>query len=314
MAYADPSTTSPGSTETSTKSETKSPNSLPAAPSPAKTQYYTARTPTYVQLIQKPLFTAHQGAGVPQTMLIIAQPALLPHNLVYNQASNQHAQQLLNYFHSNPSAKYQLLYNYQPQQNGAPQQHQQSAVAQAPVYYTTAPHGYQNYQYLAPPQYAYLQPQTLGIPHQYSQSSPSYHSPQYQIPASTYTHLQAQLQLTPTQSQSPIGSQHQSGTSHAPFVPSQQLTPSHAQTLHQVSSQLHSQFQHPTTHHLQQVQVQGHVPSASQTQAQPQYSSHYYSQGPQTFTTQTPIKTAAPIITGLENFTPEQQAQIKEQQ
>lgn len=50
--------------------------------------------PQYVQVVPKPLFQ-------PQ-MIIIAQPAYVPANLVYGSAT----QQLLNYFHNNPQARY----------------------------------------------------------------------------------------------------------------------------------------------------------------------------------------------------------------
>jgi hypothetical protein len=61
-----------------------------------------------VQFIHKPYYVTQQQAQ-PQAMIIIAQPALLPQSLVYNNPT----QQLLNYFHSNPQARYQLLHgNY----------------------------------------------------------------------------------------------------------------------------------------------------------------------------------------------------------
>ncbi|KAK5643109.1 hypothetical protein RI129_006954 [Pyrocoelia pectoralis] len=89
------------------------PNTIPVTPRPEmyyvepSEQPHTNYIP--VQVIPKPIFLPQQ----PATMLIIAQPTYMPQHLLYgNPGTPQH--QLLNYFHTNPQAKYQLLYGSQP--------------------------------------------------------------------------------------------------------------------------------------------------------------------------------------------------------
>ncbi|XP_063931357.1 myb-like protein Q [Zophobas morio] len=65
-------------------------------------------------------------------MIIIAQPALLPQSLVYGNPM----QQLLNYFHNNPQARYQLLHgNYQQQAQQTQAQHTQLQAVQPTATY-----------------------------------------------------------------------------------------------------------------------------------------------------------------------------------
>lgn len=64
----------------------------------------------YVQLQMFPKQFVPQPQPQP-AMIIIAQPAVVPQQLIYNAA----IQQLLSYFHNNPQARYQFLYGYQPQ-------------------------------------------------------------------------------------------------------------------------------------------------------------------------------------------------------
>ncbi|EFA02530.1 uncharacterized protein LOC103312789 [Tribolium castaneum] len=138
-----------------------------------------------VQIIQKPYFVPHTQ---PQAMIIIAQPALVPQSLVYSNPT----QQLLNYFHSNPQAKYQLLHgNYQQQtQTAQAQTVQPTATYMHPVLAT--PSNYiltaaPQYQQVATPQYQTVAPQPQVV----TQSSPvpapapqySTQQPQQQQPA-----------------------------------------------------------------------------------------------------------------------------------
>ncbi|KAK4886648.1 hypothetical protein RN001_002919 [Aquatica leii] len=73
--------------------------------------YHDSNQQTFVpmQIIQKPLFVPQQP-----TMLIIAQPTYVPQSFLYGNPTVAQ-QQLLNYFHNNPQARYQFLYGgFQP--------------------------------------------------------------------------------------------------------------------------------------------------------------------------------------------------------
>lgn len=161
-----------------------------------------------VQYVQKPFYVPQQQ---PAAMIILAQPAIVPQQMLYSGS----VQQLLNYFHGNPQAKYQFLSGYQPQPTT------QTLLPQSPS--TAATIG--NYQYVAAPTQ-----NLVASPSVHSQSS-SYNS-----------------------------------------IPSMSLSA---------------------------------ISNLAQLQAQ-QYT-HYTPSFP------TSLRSIPPIITGLENFTPEQQAQIKAQ-
>ncbi|CAG9854678.1 unnamed protein product [Phyllotreta striolata] len=79
-----------------------------------------------LQLIQKILHTTQQS-NQPTAMIIIAQPAYLPTQSV---GQNGAAQQLLDYFHSNPQARYQFLHST-PQQYYQPQAMEASQAVQS---------------------------------------------------------------------------------------------------------------------------------------------------------------------------------------
>lgn len=153
---------------------------------PQKAQYVP------VQIIPKPFFVPHnQPLGQPQAMIIIAQPALVPQSLVYNNPT----QQLLNYFHSNPQAKYQLLHGNYHQAQAQPSQAQtvqptatyMHPVLAAPTvgnYILTAAPQYQ-------PQYQQLVAQTSPMPApavQYSTQQPQ------QVQQQQHHHHQQQQQ------------------------------------------------------------------------------------------------------------------------
>ncbi|RZB38656.1 hypothetical protein BDFB_006719 [Asbolus verrucosus] len=185
-----------------------------------------------VQIIPKSYFVTQPQ---PHAMIIIAQPALLPQSLVYGNPT----QQLLNYFHNNPQAKYQLLHgNYQQPQQVQPQ---------------------------------HVQPQPVQ-------------------PTATYMH---HVMAAPT-----IGSYI---LTPAPQL--QQIT--HPITAHQVAAQPQvalaqtNPVQAPATQVTQQPTQLSSIAQLAQLAAQQYVSSQ--------------LKTAPAIVTGFENFTPEQQAQIKAQ-
>lgn len=217
------------STEVKTKMPPK-PNTIPI---PQKTEMLypqtTQQTQTDfmpMQVVQKPLFVQHHQ---PQpAMIIIAQPALLPQNVIYGGHPLGLQQQLLNYFHTNPQAKYQLLYGgYQPHPTA------QTYVPHVPV----AP--------IAP------------------------------VAAPTV----AAYQIVPN----PVVQ----GYNHLVAAPSQ------------VSYNQAAPFQ------------QNHIGGQYVQPMQLNQLAHLAQMTAQQFGA--PIKSFPPIITGLENFTPEQQAQIKSQ-
>ncbi|XP_044254646.1 putative cyclin-dependent serine/threonine-protein kinase DDB_G0272797/DDB_G0274007 [Tribolium madens] len=198
-----------------------------------KTQYVP------VQIIQKPFFVPHSQ---PQAMIIIAQPALVPQSLVYSNPT----QQLLNYFHSNPQAKYQLLHgNYQQTQTqtGQAQTVQPTATYMHPVLAT--PSNYiltaaPQYQQVATPQYQTLAPQQQLV----TQTSP------IPTPAVQYSTQQQSTQLSQLAQQSQ--QQHQ-----------------HPAQLSQLTQQSQQQHQQPTrlSHlaHLAQLAAQQYVSTQMKT-------------------------------------------------
>lgn len=183
-----------------------------------------------VQFIQKPVYVPQQHQ--PAAMIIVAQPAVVPQHMLYNGG----VQQLLNYFHSNPQARYQLLHGFQQQQQGyQPQPHGYQPQPTAQTYFTQNPSASAtigNYQFVAAP------PQNQIL------SSPIH---------TAYNQVQQHVQQQP----------------QVPIQPMQ---------LSQISNLAHFNAQ--------------------------QYTQQY---------SPPPIRSIPPIITGLENFTPEQQAAIKAQ-
>ncbi|XP_017773748.1 PREDICTED: protein transport protein SEC24-like [Nicrophorus vespilloides] len=168
------SSTSAAPTEQPTKPITKGPNSIPIIVPKAPTYYVPQHSPPYVQYIQKPVFLPHQQPQA--TMLIIAQPALVPQHLVYGPA----AQQLLHYFHTNPQARYNLLH-------AAFQPHPTVQTYAQPQHYPQ-PSPPQNYQIIPSPQHllpAAPQPQPQ-------------HQPQPQLQPQAYTPVQYNQQQHPT--------------------------------------------------------------------------------------------------------------------
>ncbi|XP_031339091.1 uncharacterized protein LOC116167735 [Photinus pyralis] len=122
-----------------------------------------------VQVIPKPIFLSQQP-----TMLIIAQPTYVPQQVLYgNPATAQ--QQLLNYFHSNPQAKYQFLYGGQPQPTVPPAFVTQNAIgASSLASYDVLPHPFLNHVPQAPTtQFTnhYAQPMQLNQIAQLAQSA-----------------------------------------------------------------------------------------------------------------------------------------------
>lgn len=210
-----------------------------------------------VQYIPTPLYQQQQQ---PQpAMIIIAQPPQVTPQAMLTHA----AQHLLNYFHSNPQARYQFLQgNYQPQ----PTQGQPAYVAQ-PV---------------GVPAYTY----------QVTSVQPQYHQ-----------------------------SQGQSSQSSPPFVPSQQISSTPIQQIHQQQvaqqqAQMNSgsqEGQYAPQYVPQSIQIPvigpfGHSTHIPHIATLAQLTTQKYLPQPLLRTSHTPA-----IITGLENFTPEQQAQIKAQ-
>lgn len=155
-----------------------------------------------VQMFTKPFVPQSQPA-----MIIIAQPAVVPQQVLFNAA----IQQLLNYFHNNPQARYQFLYGYQPHPTIQPYLSQHASAPSSPI---------GNYQVVTAPQ--------------------------------QFQHLVA-------------------ATPPATF------------------GQVHQQYAQPFSYNLNQV---------------PQHQIHQHQSSGS-------VRSIPPIITGLENFTPEQQAQIK---
>lgn len=102
--------------ESKTKSSSQSANSI--SPGSQKTEaYYATPAPQQqelvpVQIVPKQMYITPQ----PQSILIIAQPALVPQHLLYGgQGIGGHGitqQQLLNYFHSNPQVRSEVLLQY----------------------------------------------------------------------------------------------------------------------------------------------------------------------------------------------------------
>lgn len=112
------------------------------------------------------MFPKQNFVPQPQSaMIIIAQPAVVPQQLLYNAA----IQQLLSYFHNNPQARYQFLYGYQPHPTIQPYLSQQAPVPSSPI---------GNYQIVSSPQQfqqlvAATPPSTFNQVHQqYAQPFP----------------------------------------------------------------------------------------------------------------------------------------------
>nr|XP_023012940.1 RNA polymerase II degradation factor 1-like isoform X1 [Leptinotarsa decemlineata] len=203
-----------------------------------------------LQLIQKALLTTQQS-NQPTAMIIIAQPAYVPPNVVYAGPSGQ-TQQLLNYFHGNPQARYQLLQGTSQQQQQHPQQ--QPIQHYVPQISTS---------------------NTLGS-FQIAQPSQQYQQNYNPLP----TPLPLTTHMSPVQ---PSGNYHQQ-------TPLQLSQISH---LAQLTSQ----------HFFQPSQQQYSLPGQ-------QYDLESRQNGPEQ---NVPVRSLPPIITGFENFTPEQQSKIKEQ-
>lgn len=120
-----------------------------------------------VQFIQKPQYVAqnHQQPA----MLIIAQPAIVPQQMLYTNAM----QHILNYFHNNPQARYQFL-NHLAQQSQVPQQqHTYNAVPMYQYVPTQQAAGSSSNYHASTQQY-----QVPSVPAQYSFVQPQYSSTQ----------------------------------------------------------------------------------------------------------------------------------------
>ncbi|CAH0560819.1 unnamed protein product [Brassicogethes aeneus] len=250
------------------------------------------QTGQYVKIVPKSVYVNQQPA-----MIIIAHPALVPANLLYN----AQAHQLLNYFHSHPQAKYQFLHG-----NNKPQYSQQKYTLQQVV--ATQP----NYQVVAS--------------NQYHQSAPYYH--QTSTGSQTYYQSQPQYQsqqIVPTyhqQSQSPptaeglkysdllgysVPSKYYSTQVRTDSVPIKYYSTQVGTDSD--SSKYYSSQREATTDSLKHSQPGSQSETPKQYPTQLSQIAQYAAQQYLSY----PSKSTPAIITGFENFSPEQQTQIRSQ-
>lgn len=211
---------------------------------PVHNQLHPQSQQQILQLIQKVLYNTQQS-NQPTAMIIIAQPAYVQPNVAQYGGTTQ---QLLNYFHNNPQARYQFVH-------GTPQ---------------------------AQPVTQYIQ-----------QSQPQAQALEASHPIASYPVLPA-----PAQYQAKILPVPMSQTTHMSPVHSAE---SYAQ---------HSPIQHLAQLAAQQYYQQSHI---QHHQPQPQGQPEYQLESRQNEADVDYPNSLPPIITGFENFSPEQQEKIKAQ-
>ncbi|KAJ8919328.1 hypothetical protein NQ315_003912 [Exocentrus adspersus] len=220
--------------------------------------------PQLQHIIQRAFFVPQQQ-NRPAHMILIAQPAYVPANVVYGSGT----QQLLNYFHSNPQARFQLLHGGAPQAQAQPQ-HQ--------ILQPTPAHSIGNYQLVGVP--AHYQPNLVAVPAPIPQHVP-------------YTAPNPVVAPVPALRPVPVPVVHQESTHQPSPLQLAQIAHIAAQQYSRINP---SQLQHQQVLPSHPVNYQSE-PRASQEGVQ----------------AAGPVRSIPPIITGFENFSPEQQEKIKAQ-
>ncbi|XP_018573745.1 putative uncharacterized protein DDB_G0271606 [Anoplophora glabripennis] len=212
-----------------------------------QSQLQAQQQPQLQQVFQK-AYIVPQQQNRPPAMIFFTQPTYVPQNVLYTGAPNQ----LVNYIHGSPQARYQFL---QGNNQGQAQ----------PVAQQTPAHTIGNYQVVA-------------VPAQYQQNLVAVPAP---IPQAT--HLPQAVSIPVPQAQAPP-----------------QPSPLQLAQIAHIASQQYSRINPSQS----QQQVASSQPFSYQTEPRA------LQENPQAAG---PVRSIPPIITGFENFTPEQQEKIKVQ-